>query len=93
MFLKFDKDVNNSPTQHCRPKDTSERRIILFHFIKFHIHQYFFRCNTKKEKEIQSKSDKFLQTGQEPSNTRFHPSQSVTTAEQLIYNSLLPYFQ
>lgn len=58
-----------SPKLLHLPQKKHKEGISLFHFIKFHIHQYFFRCNTKKEKEIQSKSDKFLQTGQEPSNT------------------------
>lgn len=49
--------------KYTRTKKKKKKSV--FSFIKFHIHQYVFSCNTKKE--IKFKSDDFLQRGQGPS--------------------------
>lgn len=43
--------------------NTQEEEISVFLFIKFHIHQHFFSCNRKKEKEIKSKLTNFYKQG------------------------------
>ena len=54
-------------TLHVPDADLRERKQT-FPFIMFHIHQYFFSCNTKKRKESQNLTI-FYKQGRTPSNT------------------------